>query len=415
LLGLADADTAFGQDDRHILLVKPTEYTDVLDAFEGGQRPDFNVGLSYHRTHGRSTVVREHAALGDRIAGRTSPVAVSEQTTNALALELAVGLWRDLMVYGRLPLVLSDTRSLRLPRGHSSAEVAALLGTAGNDPPLIDLSTPYHSATRSGVPGIDIGVAWGIVNQFRTRYLPTWVVAAESRIGLGRVMEPCADAAQCETGINRGTFSLALSTRFSYRVRFAEPYLGLRYVHEWATTASERFRPESVPGYVDTALPSQRELTLGVALVTWEDRSRFQRLALDVRGAVAYVSAGRDYSVLFDALGASKNPQLSQPYLNKSVYFNGLTDVAAYARMSAELSLAMQAARYIRFRLGVQLAHATTHISTDAAACGMQPPAACPNERINPLYRPVIDLPGQRFLQTKDLGYDLFANAVGEF
>jgi hypothetical protein len=201
-------------------------------------------------------------------------------------------------------------------------------------------------------------------------------------------------------------------------MRWIEPYLGLRYVHEWATSAKQTFTPHGEQrGYVDSALPSVQELTLGAALVAWEDRARFQRFSIDVRGLAAYVTPGRDYSVLFDALGTSPDPQLSTPYSSSAgpVPFTGVTNVAGHARLAAELALATRAARYIRFRLGIVLSHVTSHLLTDAAACAGEADAGCAQEPVNLLYRPVIDLPGQRFLQAAYLGYDLFANASGEF
>jgi hypothetical protein len=136
-----------------------------------------------------------------------------------------------------------------------------------------------------------------------------------------------------------------------------------------------------------------------------------------VRGFASYVSAGRDYSQLFDALGTSHDPQLTAAYPSGGgpVAFNGLTNVASHSRMSAEVALATQAARYIRFRLGVVLSHVTSHLLTDAAPCSVDGEGTCGAQSANLLYRPVIDMPGQRFLRAADLGYDLFANATGQF
>lgn len=387
------------------LLSEPADFTRVLDAFERGALPDVRVSLSYRRTDLDATISREASVPGHTVSGSYVPVAHSHQITNALSVELGVGLFRDLMVFTRLPLVLSDTRAL-----------SAISGGVGA-PDVFEL--PYKSTTRSGFQGLDFGVAWGVVNQYRMPYLPTWVVSVETRVGLGKLLRPCSDAAACTSGLNRGTATLELGSRWSYRVRWIEPYLGLRYVHEWATTARESFAPHGdVPGYVDSSPPSMQELTLGAAFVAWEDRARFQRLSIDVRGFAEYISAGRDYSALFDALGTSNNPQLTAPYASGAgdVSFNGLTNVASHARVAAEVALATQAARYIRFRLGIAVSHVSAHLVTDANPCGADVDgSACAADRVNLLYRPIIDMPGQRFLQSAALGYDLFANATGEF
>ena len=409
--GVAEAEASH-------LLAEPHEYTSVIDAFDVDSLLDVSVGISFRRSQENSTIERERSRTGDMVLGRSLPVAESRQITTAIALEAGVGLWRDLMVYARMPLVLSDTRLLQAPSGADPAELsAALQGGAGEaDSPLF--SPRFRSATRSGVPSLEFGVAWGIVNQYRTPYLPTWVVLFETRLGVGKLLKPCVNGGECKTGINRGTAMFSLESRWSYRIRWLEPYFGLRFSAEFATQASEQFTPHGdQPGYIDATPPSVRELTLGSSFVVWEDRGRFQRVGFDLRGRAAYVSAGRDYSPLFDALGTSKNSQLTAAYMNSAgtVNWNGLTHVASHARLGAELAVVTQAARYVRFRIGVAFAHETPHLLTDTAACLAGGDGSCLNARINALYRPVIDLPGQRFLQTSNLSYDLFAIATGEF
>jgi hypothetical protein len=432
----AQSGSAYADDTRPYLLSEPIEYTDVIDAFDDEDPIDVNVALSFTRSEQNSSIARESANPGDQVAGRTLRVAESRHITNALALEIDVGLYKDLMVYGRLPLVLSDTRRLSLPDSarcaaascvdarnkiSSALTPATTAGDSMGDGALFDLGTGsgYHSATRSGIPAVDLGVAWGVVNQYRTPWLPTWVLSLEARLGVGKLMTPCSDAATCDTGINRGTARFELASRWSYRLRFIEPYLGLSYAFERATGASDRFSPGGdQAGYLDTTPPSMFESTLGAAIIAWEDRGRFQRFAIDVRGRAAYVTSGRDYSPLFDALGTSQNAYLKSPYSSPSgaaVSFNGLSNVDSYARLGLELAAAMQAARYVRFRLGVAFWHETSHWLTDAAPCASGAASSCASNQINALYRPVIDLPGQRFLLNSDLSFDLFAHATGQF
>jgi hypothetical protein len=228
------------------------------------------------------------------------------------------------------------------------------------------------------------------------------------------VLRPCQADVECSAGVSRGTVTLALDSRWSYRYRWLEPYLGLRYLLEWATAARNRFRPEGTPSALDTGLPRNFSLTLGAAVMAWEDRARFQRLSVDVRGQANYISAGRDYSPLFDVLGTSASPQLSAAAPGV-LPWNGLTQVDAHAQLRAELTLAAQAALYVRFRVGVAFMHATQHLLTGAPACTGAAAGPCPEGQANPLYRAVIDLPGQRFIQLGNFSYDLFASATGQF
>jgi hypothetical protein len=407
-LTLAGMARVGAQDKPPYLMAQPIDYTDVPDAFEGDRALDIAVGLDFVRTRDVSTISREHAATTDRIGGRYAPIAKAERVSNALALQLGVGVYHDLSLYARVPLVLSDTRQLRALASTDAADLG--------DPALFGLD--FQSATRSGVPDVEFGVAWGIVNQYRTPYLPTWVVSAETRLGIGKLLQACAPGTGCNAGISRGTARVDLESRWSYRYRYVEPYLGLRYAVEFATAARDRFAPRgSSSDDGDTTPPSVAEATLGAALIAWEERGRFQRFAIDVRGRAAYVSAGRDYSPLFDALGTSNNPQLSAAYATGQgpVRFSGLTEVDAHAELGLETALAMQAARYVRFRLGVALWHQSSHLLTDAAPCASNSESTCASGHGSALYRPVIDATGQRFRIDGDVSVDLFANATGQF
>jgi hypothetical protein len=430
--------TAAAQDDPPFLLLEPTEYTDVLDAFDGEDDPfDFAVRLSFMRSQEDAVIERERSTAGAFEVVRL-PVADYHKVSSALVLAAEVGLYKDLMVFGRLPLVFSDTRELALPEAASCGsavcrnrerKIQQALDDTPPDAPdasrLFELGERGTARTRSGVPAVDVGVAWGITNQYRSPGLPTWVVLAESRISVGAPMRACISGNPCDPGTSRGTFRLQLGTRWSYRYRFVEPYLGFDHAFEWATGASDAFEPGGEgPHLVETGLPTVTGLTAGGSIVPWEHRGRFQQFSIDVRARAEYVSAGRDYTPLFDVLGASSNPYLDTPLprdTGRPIAFNGLTQVSAYARLGLDLALAMQAARYVKFRVSLMLSHATRHSLTGAGPCtGARRTSgdstdACGDETPNALYRGVIDQPGQRFWQVGQLAYSLAATATAQF
>ena len=94
------------------LLAEPIAYTDVLDAFEELDPLDVNIGLRYVRTERSATLSRE---LVDAAEQRTRYVDVAnhELQRNELALELELGLYRDLMLVFRLPILLGEQQLLR--------------------------------------------------------------------------------------------------------------------------------------------------------------------------------------------------------------------------------------------------------------------------------------------------------------
>lgn len=437
-LGLGSPRTAAAQDKPpYYLLLEPTEYTDVIDAFDGPDDPiDFNVRLSFARSQENASISRERNPAG-AFAVDSVHVADYQSVRSELVLSADVGLYKDLMLYGALPLVFSDTRELRLPESarcdspacqHRARTVETVLNDA---PPESDASPVFQPSplaaarTRSGVPAVDIGLAWGIMNQYRQPGMPTWVVLVEGRFSIGSPMKACLAGSACDPGKSRGTTRMLLGTRWSYRYRIVEPYLGLDHAFEWASGADEAFEPSGDGLYfADTSLPSVTGLTIGGTIVPWEHRGRFQQFSIDLRGRAEYVSAGRDYTPLFDVLGASGNPYLSAPIEPEGgtpVAFNGLTQVDSYAKLALDIALAMQAARYVRFRVDLVVSHATQHLLTGAAACtsaGRDSAGAadqCGDKQPNALYRSVIDLPGQRFAMNAELAYTLSATATAQF
>jgi hypothetical protein len=343
--------------------------------------------------------------------------------------------WHDVAVFLRMPLVLGDDAQLRPPSGGCQSDPSGVRCQALNEPdgvPLFPLNMPLHSARRSGLRSIDFGAAWAVSNQFRTGYLPTWVLRIEGSISTGGTMQACVAGQKCNAGIGRGTAHVRLESRWSYRYRSVEPFFGLAHTFEWVDGGEGVWFPGGeLAGIVDPGPPSITEGTLGTGIIPWEDRSRFQRFEISLLGRAAYISSGRDFSPLFDALGSSSNPQLTKPNyaaptaaaMNDPIAFTGITNVEAYAQLGFDAQLAIQAARYVRFALGLGLFWLTPHLITGAPPCnsdvevGRDDPrkGTCTAGIINPAYRPAIDAPGRRFRVEDATLLLLNAAATGRF
>jgi hypothetical protein len=461
------AGGARADDERLVLMREPTPYTDVIDAAETHDKFDLNVHVGYLRTLDRGVIQREHtSASGER---QQTSLAKSENVQSQLMLGLDVGLYEDLMAFVRVPLVLSDTRSLARASGRSAAGAKDLLtdpgDSVGGDGTLFDL--PLDSPKRAGFDYMAFGGAFAITSQERKEELPTWVVLVEGRRAIGSLLKPCHQDEQLGTlcnagsqddgtnalskgssGISRGVSAFSFETRVSKRVRYAEPYAGIGLLVEWASTARKSFKPGGeLKGVTENAPPKQIFSLLGAEIIPWEHRGRYQRVAVDMRVHGTYYTRGLDYTALYDALGSSDHDALAQANyegvrgtstgarcsassdtncnVGKRVPFSGLTEVSGHLRYGARLGVDIRAARYVRFALGAGLSWVSAYALTASPACntsvheggrgtgssGQQ----CGAHASNPQYRATIDAPGRRFWMTSQLLFDLYATATAQF
>ena len=478
LLLFAGSALAQVSPDEHrlVLMNEPLSYMDVIDAADGPDRFDINALVEFSRSVERAQLSRETTSeQGDRLRRK---LAESEHVVSRLSLGLDVGLYHDLMAFVRLPLTISDARTLRA-RGDAGPRLLSDPGDfGGGSGPLFTL--PFDSPTRAGFDHIAFGFAYAILSQARARFMPTWLVSLEGRRALGEPMRPCrvdetgervCGAANTEDidgdgvedgtaaelggggpGISRGVSALKLDTRVARRFRYAESYAGFGVLVEWPSTAARYFRPGGLSEGMLQASPSRQfSVDIGNALIPWEHRGRFQRVAIDLRANATYFSGGREYSALYDALGTSSHAGLARPqfegvlgdaapgtplticdgsaerpcYVGNKVPFYGLTDVTARLRYGVRLGLELQAARYVRFQFGSVLSWVTAHALTAAWPCNTQVDRAdkttsltggqCAEGIVNPAHRETIDLPGRRFWLSQAFLYDIYAAATAQF
>lgn len=453
-LAAAPGTVAVAQSDGEVRLFgDPTSYTDIIDAFDEDDPFDLNVRVGFEQRFRFGTIQRE-TALGPADGRDTAnyvDVVDYSHTQSRLELGLDIGIFHDLAIYGRLPIILTDARELSLPSGTTAADVMRILdeqyttadGTMASGPLF---SPTFTSPTRSGLDHIGVGLAWAIFNQYRQPEYPTWLIMVEGEFGIGEPLNACNEDEnygtdpvtgepnlRCngsgEAGISEGINTLRLETRASRRYRYVEPYAGLMFQMSWPGPAGDLFEPGGdLSGFINTLPPRIGEFTAGLALIPWEQRARAQRFTIDFRVSGAYISEGHQRSPLFDALGTSTIDPLRVPRrecpdaaCNRPVVFTGLTDTESHGRIRGQVAFEMQAAKYVRFRIGGAFQWESPYHITYADSCNPNVSAddprseGCRSGIINPHHRPVIDLPGRRFRVAGELGIDLHATIIGQF
>lgn len=481
------------------MMQESTELTQVVDAFDDGDPFDLHLSLGYQYSSRSGNIRRETAIAqpGLSVGGYTSDqmnVAAWRETTSRLNTKAQVGLYRDIALTFRLPIILSWDSDLSALSGSDKVQSTVLAGVPGEQ--LFRL--PFSSPTRSGIEYLAVGLDFGIFEQYRDPTKPTWVLGVEGRFSVSEPLHACNPSKRklnawapdqpvdCaypsdvnrngrsgelaiddggvngslegnfsgsrKPGVSRGTTGLEAHTYVSKRIKYVEPYAGFRALVEFASSDSE-YGKADYKGSLVNHPPLRGTMLAGVTVFPYEVRDAFQRLALDFRFTGTYVSEGRDYSPLFDALGSSDAYSLRQPTFaeyqrcpdgancngahsvvnpnSSRVYFTGLTDVQQHGEYTLSTELTWQVGEYVKFGLGAAYTIIQSHFITFDQGCnpdhtdnlGKSGPCAVDlgdgRKRAtgipNPNYRAPINAPGRRFKLDDAGGFDGWVNATVMF
>jgi hypothetical protein len=440
------------------------ENTTVIDAFDKDDPFDANLILAFRQSWKNASIRRETAlnqpglSTGNFVPA-TENVASYSRSTSILELGADIGIFRDLALSFRLPLVLSDSQELTDLDG--SSKNPQRLQTPNGDQLF---TVPFKSPTRSGIDYLQFGLDYAILNQARDDTKPTWVIGVETRVSVGERLhacnanpppgtQSCPDPANPllgrDPGISRGMTTLAARTVFSRRFGYVEPYSAFRFSFDFPQSNSDYGATNDVRGTLESHPPAIGTIMMGLEVFPWENKESFQRLVLDFRLRGEYHSPGREYSELFDALGSSQAHALRDPNPGAykagpdgftsvkdtsvpDVYFSGITDQQAYGSVGMHTAVTWQAAKYVKFVAGFGLMYSQPHLITAADACnpdlkgdagqsgpcrvgGASSAGGTQTGIPNPNHRPVIDLPGRRFSVDDTTVFDLLLSGVVMF
>lgn len=408
------------------MLREPAQVTHVVDAFDAESGFDLHFTLGYQHSWKRALVLREtqDPAIDPRAVGGIARAEVARyvESTSRLNVRAELGVFRDLGLIVRAPIILSRSSELR----EHGAAPGALDGAPGE--PLFGL--PFRAPNRSGVEFLGVGLDWGILNQWRDSAQPTLLVGIEGRFSVSEPMHACASsvpeamagAVRCahpqdidrdgvsgefeaevepgrsvslegsfpsaarKAGASRGTTGVELHGLISRRIDQLEPYFGASLLYEFPE--SDDFgagEPWS------SGPPLRSSFSLGAEIMPWEVVEQFQRLSVDVRLTATYVSQGQDYSVLFDALGSASGSSYRRPNFGAyrpnpdpatsadfpsvidpdaaRVFPTGITEVQGHGVYTMRVAARWQAGQYVHFDLGGALDLTERHFITGKRRC----------------------------------------------
>lgn len=353
------------------IMSEPGEITNVVDAFDDDNNNnfDFHLTLGIQRSSLNAKILRETTIGGNNNPGLTTGrytsslmnVANYAEVTTRLNTRADISLYKDIGIYFRLPVILSNDRELTGLDGSDKQQGVVLQGAPVGDGGKREqlFSLPFKSPNRSGIEYLAVGFDLGIFNQARDPSKPTWIFGAEGRFTVSEPMHACSNRStglnlagsqvQCadpsdinrngvggetsgvpvnegtnaslegnfsggrKPGVARGTTAIEVHSIMSRRVKYVEPYGGFRALFEFANANSDFGATRNLDAVLTSSPPLQGWMIVGMNFIPYENREQFQRLTFDLRFTGTYRSQGRDYTPLYDAIGSSDAPSLRRP------------------------------------------------------------------------------------------------------
>ncbi len=375
------------------LPVHAADITNVLSSFDKDQPFGFDLQVSYDRLQHRALINRENHQLAnpaDPASGAILDVAEARFTevNQKLPIRAAVGLWHDIELHATLPIVLLDARSWGYPGGSTptnagnssvanncvtgtgdyacgtaAAKFPASYGTASG------ASTGLGSAYRAGIGDLTVGLAYAPFNEKRDDTKPTWVIGFDYTYPLAPTINPSLPTSASNTGpVGDGVHKYRPYMAFSKRVGAIDPYVqleavlpynGPNYYSNCATPSTQAFAADCNGGgalnggtpYWTKSVTGQQapyigKATFGAEFWAYDDPEHHQYVTIDLRGEGSFVSDGRYYNEMSDALG-------------KLLY------TEQYFRVGGHIGINARAAQYVQLKIMAAYYHDTYHFLTN--------------------------------------------------
>lgn len=406
-------------------------WTDVIDAADdkwvGGERfvedaYDMNLGVRFSGGIEQGLISRENPStapdLAKELRYRTSHY--------QLNFNLDLAIYHDFGLYVDLPLVLNKTNRYSFSTGTSTTNSSVWNGNPA-DPANILFFAPPADFTHSGLGDINVGLRWSPLNDERDPSVATWTLGFSYQIPSAKTWGADGFAGRADLdadnkvtglapgdGAHRLNFSLGMSKRMfmpksvvidreAKRRGYMDPYFQLWYslpfVGGNSLPADQSDRLEHA-GTTSQLKPSHLGgFVTGFEVVPLEDVSLQRRIAIDVGAYGNYVSEGRGYTQMSDALGELN---YHENYLNAGVHLNFL----------------IQAAEFIQFRAGVSLGHQSAHFLTTESAGDDKngdDQITAGTDWVSPYWDPRYDQIGGRFRVEETAVFTYFAQLMLTF
>lgn len=297
-------------------IVRAAWITDIRSSIYDKDDPfDMSLDINYEMLQKNTWILREYFNQSGNIE-MINALKFTEWN-HMMRLNLAIGVYKDLELFFQLPITLSQQATIGfhpgIPGGAEYKTLNQINVDASSKPyasssasvkgnTLFDMPSDGHKGpTRSGVGDFGVGFRWAPIHNTRHHHYPSWVVGILFRIPTAPVRKAG------NTAVGEGLFKVEMNTAISRRVtRHFEPYFDLHGVLKVATGKSLFDIPEGGDQTMTYTQPgNELGLKIGAEFKAWEVAKEEKYFAFDVGAGLDFVFRGREYSELFEILGAS--------------------------------------------------------------------------------------------------------------
>ncbi|HEY3446998.1 MAG TPA: hypothetical protein VGK67_11570 [Myxococcales bacterium] len=427
------------------------EITRVASSFDKDNPFDLDVWVGFERTQRRGKITRERhqdGHIADVLELRYQSIHQS------LPMRLAIGLFHDLELHVGASVVFNhdqswwypaeklDDGSLAVTDANSTVhnncldprgnvlDPACVSGPGSGSKPIFESQGSTH---RAGFSDVSFGLAWAPLSDRRDDTKPKWVLTFDYSMPTGlldkeSVMKPWTTAAITGKGpIGDGAHRFSFSTAISKRLGAIDPYLKFMYTYGLATSNSvtncqmNDAKKTELMGYAEncgtgpwtvseTGLkpPHVGGFVFGAEFFPFDNPDKFQSVSIDLQLGAIYISEGRTYNELSDAIG-------------KLLYNE------EYLSLGGSIGVYGRAAKYVQLRVNASLYTDTQHFLTSEpvgkdldGACRGDASSRCVDldnhsGEISPNFDFRYDMPGRRFRITEVTVFQIMATGVVNF
>lgn len=355
------------------------EITRVASSFEPNDPFGMYADVTYLLTLHDAKITREWYQSGTNQDVSELRYKMQEHRLNA---DIHLGIYKDLEFHFGLGYVFAQDRQWGFAQGTDETNSTIINNCLRANGDLVSTPTnplgsracsqtqplfafdPADGARsyRSGLADMTFGLAWAVLNQKKDDTSATWVLSFDYTAPVAQNINPSEPTTASARGpVGDKLHRYRFATAISKRVGFAEPYFSLHYTLPWQSSAfytncddpsADRM---ALPG--NCGLPGwSREQTgiqpahvggfiFGSEFNMFQSANKHQKLALDLRGSVTYVSEGRYYNELSDLFG-------------KLLY------AGDYVNLGGRVGLIGHAAEFVHLKAFFELGYNTEHTLT---------------------------------------------------